>query len=151
MINHIPNLCISYDKAVSCFDQQLSEDSKVNRLEDSLMLWETICGSKLLAKANTIIFLNKVDLLTMKLRSGVKIRHHLPSYGDRSNDTETMVRCEQFYVSLVGFISYVLQWTDLRSKFKDILKDRSPEARSYYFHATTVIVRRSFFLLTRTC
>jgi len=105
---------------VSCFDQHLSEDFKVNRLEDSFILWQTICGSKLLAKANMIIFLNKIDLLDLKLLSGVKIRQYLPSYGDRSNDTHTMVRY-------------------LRSKFKDILKEHSTEERSCYSHATTVI------------
>ena len=75
------------------------------------MLWQTICESKLLAKANTIIFLNKIDLLTMKLRSGVKIRQYLPSFGDRKNDTVTMVRCEHFifiFISLDGIIPYVL-------------------------------------------
>jgi len=105
---------------VSCFDQHLSEDVKVNRLEDTFMLWQTVCGSKLLAKANTIIFLNKIDLLTLKLRSGVKIREHLPSYGDRSNDTGTMVRY-------------------LKSKFKDIWKQHSTEGRTCHFHATTVV------------
>jgi guanine nucleotide-binding protein subunit alpha len=105
---------------VSCFDQHLSEDIKVNRLEDSFNLWRTICESKLLIKANTIIFLNKIDLLTLKLRSGVRIKHYLPSYGDRSNDTETMVRY-------------------LKSKFKDIWKQHLTEGRSCYFHATTVI------------
>jgi hypothetical protein len=71
------------------------------------MLWQTICGSKLLAKANMIIFLNKVDLLTLKLRSGVKIRQYLPSYGDRSNDMGTMVRCELFFSSSARFIMYL--------------------------------------------
>ena len=74
------------------------------------MLWQTICESKLLVKANTIIFLNKIDLLTMKLRSGVKIRQYLPSYGDRKNDTATMVRCEHFYYYLWMelFLMYLL-------------------------------------------
>ena len=71
------------------------------------MLWQTICGSKLLAKANTIIFLNKIDLLTLKLRSGVKIRQYLPSYGDRSNDTGTMVRCEHFFFARLGLFLHV--------------------------------------------
>ena len=74
------------------------------------MLWQTICESKLLVKANTIIFLNKIDLLTMKLRSGVKIRQYLPSYGDRKNDTVTMVRCEHFfnYLWMELFLMYIL-------------------------------------------
>ena len=72
------------------------------------MLWQTICGSKLLAKANMIVFLNKVDLLNLKLRSGVKIRQYLPSYGDRNNDTATMVRCELFSPRLLDlFLTYL--------------------------------------------
>jgi hypothetical protein len=43
-----------------------------------------------------ILFLNKIDLLKRKLRSGVKIKHYLPSYGERNNDAGTMVRCEFF-------------------------------------------------------
>jgi len=105
---------------VSCFDQRLSEDSRVNRLADSFMLWKSICESKLLAKANTILFLNKVDLLNLKLRSGVKIKDYLPSYGERGNDAGTMIRY-------------------LRTKFKDILKHYSTEDRSSYYHATTVV------------
>ena len=72
------------------------------------MLWQTICGSKLLAKANTIVFLNKIDLLTLKLLSGVKIRQYLPSYGDRNNDTGTMVRCEHFFFRWLDlFLTYL--------------------------------------------
>ena len=99
-----------------------------------------------------IIFLNKIDLLTLKLRSGVKIRQYLPSYGDRSNDTGTMVRCELFFYTSVGFYSLLccVRWTDLKSKFKDIWKQHLTEGRTCYFHATTVVVRSSFLLMC-TC
>jgi hypothetical protein len=112
------------------------------------MLWQTICGSKLLIKANTIIFLNKIDLLTLKLRSGVKIKQYLPSYGDRSNDTATMVRCKDFifFLSRIWSLNTFGKWTDLKSKFKDIWKQHLTEGRSCYFHATTVIVRHSFLV-----
>ncbi|KAF8958804.1 guanine nucleotide binding protein, alpha subunit [Flammula alnicola] len=97
---------------VSCFDERLSEDSKVNRLEDSFLLWRKICPSKLLAKATMILFLNKCDLLKRKLKSGV--------FGSRSNDVGTVVKY-------------------LREKFKEFLKEHSPEPRSCYFYATSVI------------
>ena len=38
---------------ISCFDEQLAEDPKVNRLQDSFILWKSIVSSKLLA--NTAI------------------------------------------------------------------------------------------------
>lgn len=45
---------------ISCFDERLVEDKRVNRLEDTYMLWKTLCGLKLLAKTQIILFLNKV-------------------------------------------------------------------------------------------
>ena len=35
---------------ISCFDEMLAEDRRVNRLEDSFLLWKGIVQSKLLAK-----------------------------------------------------------------------------------------------------
>ena len=35
---------------ISCFDELLAEDRRVNRLEDSFLLWKGIVQSKLLAK-----------------------------------------------------------------------------------------------------
>ncbi|CAA7268550.1 unnamed protein product [Cyclocybe aegerita] len=105
---------------VSCFDERLSEDSKINRLEDSFLLWRSICGSKLLSKASMILFLNKCDLLKKKLRSGIPVKKYLPSYGERPNDASAVVKY-------------------LREKFREILKQQSPEIRQSYFYATTVI------------
>jgi len=76
---------------VSVFDQLLEEDPKVNRLEDSFILWKTICSSKLLATTQLILFLNKCDLLEQKLRRGVQVKKYLPSYGDRLNEAMAVV------------------------------------------------------------
>lgn len=40
---------------VSCFDQKLAEDHTVNRLEDSFILWKSVCQSKLLIKVQMIL------------------------------------------------------------------------------------------------
>lgn len=79
---------------VSVFDQRLEEDPRVNRLEDSILLWTAICSAKMLAKTQLILFLNKCDLLRRKLKRGVKVAQHLPSYGDRPNDVMNVVKCE---------------------------------------------------------
>ncbi|KAJ3503392.1 hypothetical protein NLJ89_g8458 [Agrocybe chaxingu] len=106
---------------VSVFDQRLEEDPKVNRLEDSIILWTSICSSKLLSKTQLILFLNKCDLLRRKLKRGVKVNQYLPSFGDRPNEVITVVKY-------------------LREKFKDIQKQHSPEHRSVYIYPTTVTV-----------
>lgn len=79
---------------ISCFDERLAEDTRINRLEDSFILWTSICSSKLLTKTTMIVFLNKCDLLKRKLKRGVQVKDYLPSYGDRPNDTSSVVKCE---------------------------------------------------------
>ena len=78
---------------ISAFDQVLAEDSSVNRLEDSLLLWRTVVSNKLLENVNIVLFLNKCDLLEDKLTAGIKLSSHMTSYGDRPNDYETICRC----------------------------------------------------------
>ncbi|KAK1229921.1 hypothetical protein PQX77_007020 [Marasmius sp. AFHP31] len=104
---------------LSCFDERLEEDGRVNRLEDSTLLWRSICSTKLLSRTQLILFMNKCDLLKKKLKQGVLIRGSLTSYGDRPNE-------------VMPFVKY------LREKFKDILKLNSPEPRGSYIYPTTV-------------
>lgn len=78
---------------ISCFDEQLEEDPRVNRLEDSFMLWGNVISSKLLAKTAIILFTNKVDLLERKVDAGVPVRKWLTSYGDRPNAALDVTKC----------------------------------------------------------
>jgi hypothetical protein len=79
---------------ISSFDERLREDRRVNRLEDTYMLWQTLCSLQMLSKTQIILFLNKCDLLEQKLRAGARVRTHVPSFGDRSNDVDTVKKCE---------------------------------------------------------
>ncbi|KAI0056839.1 G-alpha-domain-containing protein [Artomyces pyxidatus] len=116
---------------ISCFDERLREDRRVNRLEDSYMLWQTLCSLRLLAKTQIILFLNKCDLLEQKLRSGVKVVDHVPSFGDRGNDVETVKKYFQTH-------------------FKEIAKQHSPEPRRFYVHLTSVVDTRATAATLRT-
>ena len=78
---------------ISCFDERLREDSRVNRLEDSYQLWRSVCSSPMLAKTQIILFLNKCDILHNKLKRGVRVKDFIPSFGDRKNDTATVMKC----------------------------------------------------------
>lgn len=40
---------------INCFDERLTEDKKVNRLEDSLLLWKAVVGCKILRKVQFIL------------------------------------------------------------------------------------------------
>ncbi|KAF8125644.1 guanine nucleotide binding protein, alpha subunit [Boletus edulis] len=105
---------------ISCFDEKLREDSRVNRLEDSYQLWRSVCSSPMLAKTQIIIFLNKCDLLHRKLKRGVRVCDFIPSFGDRKNDTSTVMKYFQ-------------------SHFKEISKLVSPEPRPFFVHFTSII------------
>ena len=74
---------------ISTFDQALTEDHLVNCLEDSVLLWKSICLNLLLAKVNLILFLNKCNMLMRKLEAGVCLSKCVQSFGERSNEVET--------------------------------------------------------------
>ncbi|KAF6753959.1 guanine nucleotide binding protein, alpha subunit [Ephemerocybe angulata] len=110
---------------LSTFDERLLEDSRINRLEDSFLLWRTVCSSPLLANASLILFMNKCDLLKRKLKAGVRVARYLPSYGtERGNDAGTVVKY-------------------LKDKFKDIQKTASTGGRAAYYYATSVTDTRT--------
>lgn len=127
---------------VSCFNERLLEDPRINRLEDSFILWKSICSSKLLSKTNMIAFLNKCDLLKKKLKSGVMIKTYLPSYGERSNDGPVFVKCMNSQC-MTENPALMHPYADLREKFKDTLKQHSPEPRIAYIYPTSVTVSPS--------
>lgn len=47
--------------ALSEFNEQLFEDSTVNRMTDALSLFETVCNSQYMRGISIILFLNKVN------------------------------------------------------------------------------------------
>ena len=53
--------------AISEYDQVLAEDASMNRLQEALTLFDSICNSKWFTKTSIILFLNKIDLFAEKL------------------------------------------------------------------------------------
>ncbi|PCH43955.1 G-alpha-domain-containing protein [Wolfiporia cocos MD-104 SS10] len=105
---------------ISCFDERLAEDRRVNRLQDSLLLWKAVCSSKLLRNVQLILFLNKCDLLQKKISRGVRVANSVPSYGDRPNDARSVAKY-------------------FRHQFKEVLVRQSPEKRTFYAYFTSVV------------
>ncbi|KAI0290994.1 G-protein alpha subunit-domain-containing protein [Russula brevipes] len=104
---------------ISAFDQVLTEDPKVNRLEDSVLLWKGICQNKLLATVDLVLFLNKCDILQRKLESGIRLSRYVKSYDDRVNDVDTASKY-------------------FRGKFSAIQRTYSPVPRKFYGYCTSV-------------
>ncbi|KAF8546920.1 G-protein alpha subunit [Imleria badia] len=102
------------------FNQMLDEDRMINRLEDSISLWKEVCANPLLARANIILFLNKMDILESTLKSGVRVQTYVPTYGSHPNDMEHVVKY-------------------FREKFRAYHKRLSPKQRSFFCHETSAI------------
>ncbi|KAJ7676607.1 guanine nucleotide binding protein, alpha subunit [Mycena polygramma] len=114
--------CIIFLAPISAFDQKLDEEPGINRLADSFELWKRIASNKLLQKTSLILFLNKVDILRAKLKSGIQFTDYVASYGRRPNDFDSASRY-------------------MEKKFRGILKDVSPLPRMFYCHLTNAIDR----------
>ncbi|KAF8882175.1 guanine nucleotide binding protein, alpha subunit [Gymnopilus junonius] len=96
---------------MSGFNQVLAEDESVNRLTDSLRLWQTICSNKLLAEVEFVLFLNKLDILDAKLKAGVQFSSFVTSYVDKPNETKPVAK----YL-LDVFVSLHQQYSPKRRK-----------------------------------
>ncbi|CCA67203.1 related to guanine nucleotide-binding protein alpha-4 subunit [Serendipita indica DSM 11827] len=108
---------------ISCFDQVLAEDRRINRLEDSMQLWKAVCSSKLLQNSEMVLFLNKCDILEAKLKSGSKFSDWVPQF-DGANTVADVTKY-------------------LKGKFRSIQKAHSPGPRVFYCHLTAVTDAKS--------
>ena len=66
--------CVLFVVAMSEYDQMLAEDRSVNRMQESLNLFEDIVNNEFFAEMPFIVFFNKKDLFEEKiLRSPLTI------------------------------------------------------------------------------
>lgn len=105
---------------LNCFDERLLEDPRVNRLQDSYELWKSVVSNKFLRETQIILFLNKYDLLQKKLERGVKVKNYVPSYGNRENTSEAVIKY-------------------FEQHFKEAFKKCSSQSRQFYHHVTSVV------------
>lgn len=65
--------------ALSEYDQMLYEDESVNRMQEALNLFDSICNSRWFTKTSIILFLNKIDLFKEKVKSS-PIQKFFPAF-----------------------------------------------------------------------
>ena len=68
--------------AISEYDQLLLEDETVNRMQEALTLFDSICNSRWFVKTSIILFLNKIDRFREKLPVS-PMRNYFPDYEGR--------------------------------------------------------------------
>ncbi|AQZ11126.1 GPA1 (YHR005C) [Zygosaccharomyces parabailii] len=86
--------------AMSEYDQMLFEDERVNRMQESIMLFDTLLNSKWFRNTPFILFLNKMDIFEEKVKR-MPIRKFFPNYQGRVGDAEAGVKYfENMFLSL---------------------------------------------------
>jgi guanine nucleotide-binding protein G(i) subunit alpha len=65
--------------AISEYDQKLVEDDAVNRMQEALTLFDSICNSRWFNKTSIILFLNKIDVFKDKIED-VPIEDFFPDF-----------------------------------------------------------------------
>ncbi|KAF2858199.1 G-protein alpha subunit [Piedraia hortae CBS 480.64] len=104
--------------AISGYDHVLLEDRNGNQMHEALMLFESISNSRYFAKAALILFLNKIDLFSEKVRSGSSpISRHFPDYSGTDTDVDT---AKVFFAQ----------------KFRNTVRDPDKEIYVHYTNAT---------------
>lgn len=86
--------------AVSEYDQMLFEDERVNRMHESIMLFDTLTNSRWFYNTPFILFLNKIDIFEEKVKRS-PIRKYFPNYQGKIGDTEAGLKYfEQLFLNL---------------------------------------------------
>lgn len=67
--------CVS----LSEYDQTLLEDNSQNRLEESLILFDSVVNSRWFARSSVVLFLNKIDIFADKIQH-VPLEKYFPDY-----------------------------------------------------------------------
>ncbi|KAG8742125.1 hypothetical protein FRC10_001995 [Ceratobasidium sp. 414] len=67
------------------YDQCLFEDTNANQMQDAMAIWDSICDSEYFRTTNIILFLNKNDLFTEKVKTS-PIRRYFPDYEGPEGD-----------------------------------------------------------------
>ncbi|XP_064595702.1 guanine nucleotide-binding protein G(o) subunit alpha-like [Liolophura sinensis] len=79
--------------SLSSYDMSLYEDPRVNRLEESLKLFRSICNNRFFTETCFILFLNKVDLFRDKiLHSKRPLRKYFQDYPGPDSDVDAAAR-----------------------------------------------------------
>ena len=75
--------------AISEYDQMLYEDESINRMQEALVLFDSICNSRWFVRTSIILFLNKVSLVLPSALETLCSRRVLNPPSDRPVPGET--------------------------------------------------------------
>ncbi|KAK6868329.1 Guanine nucleotide-binding protein subunit alpha [Candida tropicalis] len=77
--------------AISEYDQCLFEDERVNRMHESIVLFDSLCNSQWFANTPFILFLNKIDIFEKKILKS-PIKKYFPDFNGKSDDVNENIK-----------------------------------------------------------
>ncbi|XP_037540826.1 guanine nucleotide-binding protein G(i) subunit alpha [Nematolebias whitei] len=81
--------------ALSDYDLVLAEDEEMNRMHESMKLFDSICNNRWFTHTSIILFLNKKDLFEEKIsRSPLTICYPEYNGGNAYDETATYIQCQ---------------------------------------------------------
>ncbi|RCH98001.1 guanine nucleotide-binding protein subunit alpha [Rhizopus stolonifer] len=92
-------VAIIFMVALSEFDQVLIEDERVNRMEESFVLFDSICNSAWFKHTSLILFLNKTDIFKEKIQSQL-LSNTFPDYKGENTYEQTSQYIMKRFLSL---------------------------------------------------
>eukprot|EP01083_Nonionella_stella_P020799 57700_1 len=112
---------------ISAYNLRLMEDNSINRMSDSLELFEEICQRKIWQRSEIFLFFNKIDILKDKFKTNpITV---CPEFKDFDGDVES-------YDETLNYI---------RNKFKSKNTDMDRDIHTYCTNAVDVDVMTAVF------
>ena len=115
------------------FDQRLMEDSRVNRLEESRNIFDTIVNHRTFADVSMILFLNKMDLLEDKVtRKKIDISNYFEEFNEVQEVKKYVEKFQANPMDLTDVKNFILYLFVSKHKFIH-------SQRPIYHHFTTAV------------
>eukprot|EP00475_Leptophrys_vorax_P009398 TRINITY_DN16244_c0_g1_i3.p1 TRINITY_DN16244_c0_g1~~TRINITY_DN16244_c0_g1_i3.p1 ORF type:complete len:194 (+),score=52.50 TRINITY_DN16244_c0_g1_i3:597-1178(+) len=93
---------LMYITALSEYDQVLYEDDSVNRMSESLVVFKTLLEMKEFEHKPVLLFLNKRDLLSEKIKRGIDPSVLFPEYKDGCDEDYAIAFIKEQFTMLVA-------------------------------------------------
>ncbi|CAK9682567.1 unnamed protein product [Candida parapsilosis] len=77
--------------AINEYDQMLFEDERVNRMHESIILFDQLCNSKWFVNTPFILFLNKIDIFEEKIKRN-PLKKYFPDYRGKRDDVDEALK-----------------------------------------------------------
>lgn len=118
--------------AISEYDQLLFEDETVNRMQEALTLFDSICNSRWFVKTSIILFLNKIDRFKEKLPVS-PMKNYFPDYEGKLNQNGSNGREHQRSNAVEGGPDYAAACDYILNRFVSL---NQHETKQIYTHFT---------------